>query len=90
MIYSILYQVEHTVVYAELKQMALDGQEKTPEQHVATGASNGEEVLFVNCPSCKAVLAAYIRTGKVPVALGPIEPVHQVPLSIDGKLDSSG
>lgn len=60
-------------------------QEKTPSEHLAVGASNGEEVLFTNCPNCKSVLAAYIRIGKAPFVLGPIEPVRQEPLSTDDR-----
>lgn len=52
--------------------------EKTPDEVIA-GASDGEQVLFVNCPCCKKVLGVYIRQDKPHVALGPIVAVSEAP-----------
>lgn len=56
----------------------------TPEDALSR-VMGGEELVWSNCPNCNSVLAVYIRTSKPSVALGPIVPVHQVPLSTDDR-----
>lgn len=56
----------------------------TPEEALSR-VMEGEEIVWTSCPNCNSVLAAYIRTSKVSVALGPIVAVRPEQLSTDNR-----